>query len=181
MKRRTYQNERHVHFVTFSCYRRRKFLSRDRCKQIVIGHLGSLLAKRKGLCTAFVIMPDHVHALVWFEQTDQLSSFMQQWKEHSAKHIQQYLEQNGSEYLKSFSHSHTIWQPCYYDFNVWSRQKIEEKLNYLHENPVRAGLVDKMVEYKWSSARWYENRQSVGVPIKWPPGMETDDDFVTSE
>jgi len=42
-----------------------------------------------------------------------------------------------------------------------------EKLNYLHLNPVRAGLVEKAVDWRWSSARWYEQRRSVEVPIQW--------------
>lgn len=125
-------------------------------------------------------MPDHVHALLWFSIPDQLSPFMQQWKEQSSKSIHQYLEQNCSEFLKSIGESRTIWQPRYYDFNIWSRDKLEEKLNYIHENPLRAELVQKIEDYKWSSARWYESRTSVGIPIQWPPGMETDDEFVVS-
>ncbi|MBD3674978.1 MAG: hypothetical protein HUJ26_15785 [Planctomycetaceae bacterium] len=68
VKRRVYQNEKHVHFVTFSCYRRRQLLSLDSSKRIVIGQLGSRLVKHSVLCTGFVIMPDHVHALLWFPE-----------------------------------------------------------------------------------------------------------------
>lgn len=52
-------------------------------------------------------------------------------------------------------------------FQIDSRQKLEEKLTYMHMNPVRAGLVEKPADWKWSSARWYEHQQSVGVPISW--------------
>ena len=48
-----------------------------------------------------------------------------------------------------------------------STTKVHEKLTYMHENPVRAGPVRHAVDWKWSSARWYELRQSVGVPIGW--------------
>ena len=37
----------------------------------------------------------------------------------------------------------------------------------MHLNPVRAGLVDKAVNWQWSSARWYELGRIVGVPIQW--------------
>ena len=47
----------------------------------------------------------------------------------------------------------------------------------MHMNPVRAGLVEKAVDWKWSSARWYDDRNPVGLPIRWPPGLETDDEF----
>lgn len=70
-----------------------------------------------------------------------------------------------------------IWQPRYYGFNIWSRCKVEEKLDYMHLNPVRAGLVSRAVDWPWSSARWYLEHKSVGVPILWPPGMDGDDAF----
>ncbi|MDG2387847.1 MAG: hypothetical protein P8M30_00875 [Planctomycetaceae bacterium] len=47
----------------------------------------------------------------------------------------------------------------------------------MHMNPVRAGLVEKAVDWEWSSARWYEDQKEVWLPIHWPPGMETEDDF----
>jgi hypothetical protein len=44
--------------------------------QIVIGQMDSRLSKHSGICTGFVIMPDHVHALLWFPEPGVLSSFM---------------------------------------------------------------------------------------------------------
>ena len=66
VKRRVYDTQKHIHFVTFSCYKRRKHLQHDQAKRIVIGTMGSRLAMQQGLCLGFVIMPDHVHALLWF-------------------------------------------------------------------------------------------------------------------
>ncbi|HCS53102.1 hypothetical protein [Rubinisphaera sp.] len=63
IKRWVYDDEKHIHFVTFSCYKRRKHLQHDQAKRIVIGEMGSRLAKQSGLCLGFVIMPDHVHGL----------------------------------------------------------------------------------------------------------------------
>jgi putative transposase len=60
-----------------------------------------------------------------------------------------------------------FWQPKYYAFEICSQSKIEEKLVYMHENPVRAGLVERAIGWNWSSARWYELGKSVGVPITW--------------
>jgi putative transposase len=52
-------------------------------------------------------------------------------------------------------------------FQIYSRQKLEEKLTYIHQNPVRAGLVDRAADWRWSSARHYEDGRTVGVPITW--------------
>ena len=55
----------------------------------------------------------------------------------------------------------------YYSFEIHKRKKVEEKLAYIHANPVRAGLVERSTDWRWSSAWWYEWRQTVGVPIDW--------------
>jgi len=154
VKRRVYQDEKHVHFLTFSCYRRRQLLNLDGAKKIVIGQLGSRLAKHSGICTGFVIMPDHVHALSWFPKPGELSSFMNHWKDQSSRLIKQYLQQHRPEYLNRLSVSDPVWQLRYYGFNIWTRNKLEEKLDDMHMNSVKAGFVEKAVEWKWSSARW---------------------------
>ena len=72
-----------------------------------------------------------------------------------------------NHYHAEFGEGDRFWQPKYYSFEIFSRQKLEEKLNYMHLNPVRAGLVQRAVDWRWSSARWYEWSRTVGVPIQW--------------
>ncbi len=170
-RRKVYDEEKHCHFVTFSCFKRRKYLSPDRAKQIVIGHLGSILTHENGICLGFVIMPDHVHALIWFPETNQLSPFMNQWKSQSSRQLKDLFRENYQNYWMHMDASDPIWQPRYYGFNVWSREKAEEKLEYMHLNPVRAGLTQRTTEWRWSSARWYVEQKPVGLPIRWPPGL----------
>ena len=87
MTRRNFDAEGHAQFITFSCFKRRKLLDHDRCKKIVIGMLGSNLKKRDGTCIGSVVMPDHVHTLVWFPETHQVSDFMHDWKQQSSVEI----------------------------------------------------------------------------------------------
>jgi REP element-mobilizing transposase RayT len=74
--RRTYDTEGHAHFLTFSCYKRRRLLDVDRAKKIVLGMLTSQLARQQGRCAGFVVMPNHVHAIVWFAADSQISEFV---------------------------------------------------------------------------------------------------------
>lgn len=181
VKRRVYQSQKHVHFVTFSCYKRRNHLQHDQAKRIVIGNLGSRLAAHEGCCLGFVIMNDHVHALVWFPKSHQISSFMNKWKELTSKRLKTFLSQHFPNYWSRIESSDPVWQPRYYDFNIWSRTKVEEKLDYMHLNPVRAGYVERAADWRWGSAPWYLLKKSVGIPIAWPPGLETDDDCTVGE
>jgi hypothetical protein len=50
----------------------------------------------------------------------------------------------------------SFWQRRFYDFNVWSRKKRIEKLNYMHMNPVKRGLVTDAKLWAWSSYRFYQ-------------------------
>jgi len=175
VNRRVFDDEKHIHFVTFSCYKRRRCLESERAKRIVIGHLGSLLAQQNGMCLGYVIMPNHVHAMVWFPETGQLSLFMNKWKSQSSHALKELYQIRFPRYCSQINDTDPFWQARYYGFNIWSYGKFEEKLRYMHENPVKADLVDHPGDWPWSSARWYLQRKSVGLPIQLPPGLETDD------
>jgi putative transposase len=166
-KRRIYDAERHAHFVTFSCYQRRRLLDCDRAKKVVLGVLNSQLTKQEGLCGGFVVMPDHVHALVWFPEENQLSHFMKQWKQRSSIQIKRLFATKLVQYAQTFDSTDPVWQARYYDFNVFSEHKLREKLEYMHQNPVRANLVAQPIDWPWSSARYYEQGRSVGVEVTW--------------
>jgi len=166
--KRTFDREGHAHFVTFSCYRRRRLLDHDHAKKVVLGVLNSQLSRQAGRCVGFVVMPDHVHAVVWFPKPDQISHFMKQWKQRSSIHTKRLVRSLLIRYAETFDLSEPVWQAGFYDFNLFTGRKMEEKLAYVHQNPVRAGLVRMPCEWPWSSARFYETGQSVGVPITWP-------------
>ena len=62
-----------------------------------------------------------------------------------------------------------IWQPRFYDFNVWSQRKRGEKLRYMHENPVKRGLVLEPGQWVWSSFRDYAYDEPGRVKLnQWP-------------
>jgi len=48
-----------------------------------------------------------------------------------------------------------FWQKRYYDFNVHNHEQLVEKLHYIHQNPVTAGLCDRPEDWPWSSFRHY--------------------------
>ncbi|MEX0937024.1 MAG: transposase [Pirellulales bacterium] len=88
--RRIVDDELYAHFVTFSCHRRRRLLDLNHPKRIVLGVLSQELQRTKGKCIGFVVMPDHVHALIWFSRPGCLSRFMHEWKRYSSRLIRQW-------------------------------------------------------------------------------------------
>jgi len=90
--------------------------------------------------TAYVVMPEHVHLLVDEPRRAPLSKVVQALKLS----------------VSMRSPQRPFWQAHYYDFNVSSHEKFQEKLRYIHRNPVRRGLAEKPENWKWSSFRHYQ-------------------------
>ncbi len=130
------------HFITFSCYRRRPLLNGAVSYRIFEHELESV-RKRYGFVVAgYVLMPEHVHLLVSETRLAALSIALQ------------VLKQQTSRKLKSRD-AVQFWQQRYYDFNVYNPDKRIEKLQYMHRNPVRRGLVAKPEDWPWSSFRFH--------------------------
>lgn len=166
-RRRQFDDQLYAHFVTFSVLRRRRLLDHDLPKRILLGVLNDELVRFDAKCIGFVVMPNHVHAIIWLPAPRQLSRFMHAWKRKSSFHIRNWQRRKAPNYFAGIGEGERFWQPKYFPFEIYSRKKIEEKLAYMHENPVRAGLVKRSVDWPWSSARWYLEGRSVGVPISW--------------
>jgi len=86
-KRRIADDEKYVHFVTFSCDHRRRLLEEDHPKRILLRILNHQLDRLQTRCVGDVVMPDHVHALIWLPETGQLSRFVYGWKRMSSFNI----------------------------------------------------------------------------------------------
>ncbi|WDI40876.1 REP-associated tyrosine transposase [Bremerella sp. P1] len=158
----------YIHFVTFSCYHRRRILEYDQANRVVLGCLNTNLKVHRGRCAGFVLMPDHVHALVWFDTLNQLPSFIQKWKHDSSYAIKEQYRRWAWSYGDAIGDDTPIWQRRYYSFEIYHPAKIQEKLDYMHMNPVRAKFALLPAQWRWSSARWYDKGKSVGVPISMP-------------
>jgi len=155
----------HRHFVTFSTYKRRRFLAPDRTRDIAVEVLQKKLTEHQAFCAGFVIMPDHVHAILFGGEVFNVSQFVQVWKKTSSYRIKQFYQRELTHYLDSCPDDGPIWQPGFYDFNIESEKKMTEKLHYLHNNPVEDQLSSTPVSWHWSSARYYELGEPVGVTV----------------
>jgi hypothetical protein len=98
-------------------------------------------------------MPEHVYLLISEPERAKLSVALQMLKQNVARQLRE--PEGGS-----------LWQPRYYDFNVWSEAKRIEKLRYIHRNPVRRGLVLSPDQWAWSSFRHYVSGVDGAVEIE---------------
>jgi putative transposase len=150
---RRYQQTRHFHFITFSCYKRQPFLQTNSAKDTVQQILEQTRKQQSLRLAAYVLMPEHVHLLTDEPAKDTLATFLQ------------ILKQQTSRQLKSPDQKQ-FWQRRYYDFNVSSPEKYVEKLQYIHRNPVKRDLVLKPEDYRWSSFNHYATGEPGPIEIE---------------
>ena len=150
---RRYYGQGHLHFVTFSCHRRRPYLGTRRARDHFVRVLDQVRARWKFVMIGYVVMPEHVHLL------------MSEPREGNPPRVLQVLKQKVSLALRAKRSKTSRGQVClqfdeggedfrqrrFYDFNVWSARKVQEKLDYTHANPVKRKLVLHRKECSWSS------------------------------
>ena len=168
VKRRIYDNELYAHFITTSCYNRRQVFTRTQAIEIFEWALASELKKYDAHLPSYIIMPEHVHFIVWFPKPRRLATFMKGLKQRSSKWIRKNLFDAIIEEWGPTAADDPIWQSKYYAFEIWSDEKLEEKLLYIHENPVRKEYCRRASDWKWSSARFYETKEVGNVLISRP-------------
>ena len=135
-----YQQAKDLHFITFSCYRRRPKLGTGESRDAFERSLERVRRQYSLYVTGYAVMPEHVHLLLSEPPDAPLAKALQSLKQSVART----LALRGAE---------PFWQARYYDFNVYSERKRIEKLRYMHRNPVRRGLVAAPEDWPWSSFR----------------------------
>jgi len=146
--RRRYNTPGDAHELTFSCYRKLPLLNSDKTKDYLIRAIHSARLKHHFHLWAYVIMPDHVHLLIWPVKEDySISRILKTIKQSSARQATNYLRKcnpKGLEQLATNQRHDTyrFWQDGGgYDRNISSLETLRFMVDYIHDNPVRKQLV----------------------------------------
>jgi len=154
-----------LHFITFCCYQRRALLGSVRVRNLAVRILCEVRSKCEFALVGYAIMPEHVHLLIGESRTvtpakvvqvfkQRLSRRMRGKKRGEAKQLRLRFPEEAGE-LRRF------WQRRYYDFNVYTRRKLKEKLEYMHANPITEKLVEHPRDWPWSSWTYYATREGL--------------------
>ena len=125
-----------LYFVTFNTLHRKPLLA---CQDVFDAFM-AYAKKNESAGRAigrFVIMPDHIHLFVRIGHDSRLNDFIRLLKQALTKE------------LKSIGVQGDIWQPGFFDHLLRHSESYHEKWNYVRENPVRAGLVEKVEDWPW--------------------------------
>jgi REP element-mobilizing transposase RayT len=87
------------------------------------------------------VMPNHVHVLLTVNNRYPLPLVVKSWKGFTSRAINRLLDRQGS-----------VWMPDYWDRYIRDEAHYRRVVDYIHQNPVKAGLVDRAERWLWSSA-----------------------------
>ncbi len=168
-------NQSGLHFITITVVGWVDVFTRQQYRDIIIDSL-KYCQKEKGLVLhAYVIMSNHIHLIVHAKETYQLSAIIRDFKKFTAKKIIKTILQNPKEsrsewilrlfkyYAKYNSNNDTyqFWQRHNKPIELISPKWIRQKLDYIHLNPVKSGLVQDATHYTYSSAKQYKGEEGL--------------------
>ena len=159
-KLKRYDTAGHAHELTFSCYHRFDYLNDTTSCLLFLEELARAKNMYKFRLWAYVLMPNHVHLLLYsYESTYKISTILQSIKGCTSKRYGEHLQATAPNAYQRYcigtgdKNKFRFWQAGGgFDRNLWNAKAIHSSINYIEANPVRAGLVNAPEEWRWSSA-----------------------------
>ena len=149
------------------------FVSEHPC-QIIADSLRFCCEQKHLGVDAFVIMPTHLHLIVFDREwdADRLQQTLRDFRKFTGRRLAELCNEAmptcfGTALVAAAGddREHRFWQPTRHPEAITTERFHSQKRDYLHDNPRRKGLVLHPTHWRWSSARWYETGEDCGVPI----------------
>ncbi len=154
-----------LYFVTFSVVGWLDIFTRRIYQDIVVESINFCKQHKELKIYSYCIMPSHVH-FVSYSENGSLSNVLRDLKSYTANQLIKAIEDNPQEskkelFLKLFRHFGSkspqkqkmqFWKHDNHPFFLYSNKMIDQKIDYIHNNPVEAGFVNHAYEWRLSSA-----------------------------
>lgn len=154
----------HPHFITCTILHWIPIFTRTETTDIIFDSLKYLQKTDNLKLYAYVILENHLHLII---SSDDIAKTMRKFKAHTAKEILKLLQENNVttilEQLAFYKKAHKkettyqLWQEGIQPKLIGSDTMMIEKINYIHQNPVKRGYIDEAKHWRYSSARDYED------------------------
>ena len=159
--------------LTFSCYRRKPLLTNDLWREMLSESIARASRRHKYQVVALVYMPEHIHLLVLpLPGASHVARYLFAIKRPFSHRIKQLLTARNSRLLLDLTirqrpcvTTFRFWQEgAGYDRNLRTACAIDAAVEYIHMNPVRRGLCERAIDWRWSSARYYLDQAYISDP-----------------
>jgi putative transposase len=167
-----YDHLGYARFLTFSCINRQPLFF-DAVSRDCFADRMAIAASRLNITVfAWVLMPEHAHLCVASREVGGTRGFVLQLKSSTARTILKAWREAGDPRLAHCTRNgrSVFWQEGGgYDRTLRDEREIDEKIRYIHHNPVKRGLVSRPTDWRWSSAGWIAGDRSSVVRIESVP------------
>lgn len=178
MSKKRLQIEGHIYYITTVIYKFLPVLTTPSFVLPVLDSLNFYKFKHQVKLLGYVIMPDHLHLLIWPYGESSISDFMRDFKKFTASRIVRQAEvEKRQDLLAAFVQAgqetgrseHKVWQDSFWDKIIYTEKFLRQKLNYMHRNPIRAGRVTELDAYPYSSYRNYvhDDQSFIEIDREW--------------
>jgi len=196
-KWKNFYKDNEYHFVTGSVGGYLPLFEHKEFTQLFTDVIKEVLKSYEVLMTAWVIMPEHYHFLIWNESGIRIQKFMQTVLSRSSSKLLSLIKSKNSDEIYQWKYarkslprkvnrnylltvfrkrangpvSYSLWKEQCRVIPMWGNKKIKTHIDYIHANPVRRGIVDKPSDYHLSSyCYWYKNGKNI-IPIDVVDGL----------
>jgi putative transposase len=157
-----------VYFITCTVVQWVDIFTRKRYADIVVGSL-NYCCEHTGLeVLGWVIMSNHIHLIVSCKEGYRLSDILRDFKKYTSSQIVAAIESDTQESRKSWllwllkkDGNIQLWQPDNHAIEIDKSEIFLQRLNYIHQNPVRAGITDREETYMYSSSSDFHGRKGL--------------------
>ena len=146
-------------FFTATIQNWKPLLKQDTYKNIIINTLRFLVNEGKLSVNGFIIMSNHIHIIWQSKGRNDMQKIQTSFMKHTSKEFKKQLEKDNNikDYeVNSIDRKYNFWQRDSLNIELFTATVFNQKLNYIHYNPVKAGLCNLPEEYHFSSALFYE-------------------------
>jgi len=161
-----------LYFISFAVINWIDLFIRDRYKEVLVNSIQYCQQNKDLDVYAYCIMTSHVHLIIG-SRGNAMSNIMRDLKRHTSeelkKAIQQHPRESRKEWilqmmeeagkLNSNNRGFQLWQQDNHPIELSTEKIMHQKLDYLHDNPVEAGFVEKAEDWLYSSAGQYYTGQ----------------------
>lgn len=153
------QDPERLMFVTTTCLNFAKLLQREEMRDRLCCRLARDIQFYGAKLHAFCVMPHHLHLIVQAPGSNSMSWLMQRFKSNSAKDLlplltKAELESMGEEYGVQ---DRKFWMVSFRGIPLYTEEAFWRSVTYVHLNPVRGGLCERIEDYRWSSGGMFED------------------------
>ncbi|HEX2951416.1 MAG TPA: transposase [Armatimonadota bacterium] len=158
-----------LHYLTLAIRERRHAFTRKFFSEMALRTLREQCDSHPAKLIAYVVMPDHIHAII-NPRNGSCEQFLSHFKPQVTNAMTSLSSHEGYHAILSWlampdGHMQ-LWQEGKHDFYLYNQRIIWQKIDYIHNNPIRAGLVRSAGQYPYSSFRaWYSGYGEAIVPV----------------